>query len=93
MFHLDADNSIGMVAADMATDLLIQNTKKNGIVLVGVKNSGHYGMSGLFAEKAAKAGLMVWCYTNAPPFIPPHGTIKPTIWNQLLFCFCLSNAY
>ena len=77
VFHLDADNSIGMVAADMATDLLIQNTKKNGIVLVGVKNSGHYGMSGLFAEKAAKAGLMVWCYTNAPPFIPPHGTIKP----------------
>lgn len=77
IFHMDADNSVGMVAADAAVDLLIQNTKKNGIVLVGVKNSGHYGMSGLFAEKAAKKGLVIWCYTNAPPFIPPHGTIKP----------------
>ncbi len=28
IFHMDADNSVGMVAADAAVDLLIQNTKK-----------------------------------------------------------------
>lgn len=91
IFHIDADNSIGMVAADIAIDLLIEHTKKNGIILVGVKNSGHYGMSGLFAEKAAKKGLAIWCYTNAPPFIPPHGTTKPLFGTNPICFACPTN--
>ena len=42
---IDADNSIGFVAADEAIKKTIQNAKKTGIGLVAVKNSGHYGLS------------------------------------------------
>ena len=51
---IDANNSIGFVAADTAIKTLIKNTKKTGIGLVGVKNSGHYGLSGYYVEQAVK---------------------------------------
>ena len=51
---IDADNSIGFVAADEAIKKTIQNAKKTGIGLVAVKNSGHYGLSGYYVEQAVK---------------------------------------
>ena len=74
--HVDADNSIGFVAADIAIKKAIQNAKKTGIGLVAVKNSGHYGLSGYYAEQAVKKNLITMIYTNAPPAIAPHGTRK-----------------
>ena len=52
--HIDADDSIGFVAADIAIKQAIRNAKKTGIGLVGVKRSGHYGLSGYYAEQAVK---------------------------------------
>ena len=52
--YVDADNSIGFVAADIAIKQAIKNAKKTGIGLVAVKNSGHYGLSGYYAEQAVK---------------------------------------
>ena len=36
----------------------IKNAKKTGIGLVAVKNSGHYGLSGYYAEQAVKKNLV-----------------------------------
>ena len=47
--HVDANNSIGFVAADIAIKKAIQNAKKTGIGMGAVKNSGHYGLSGYYA--------------------------------------------
>ena len=74
--HIDADNSIGFVAADIAIKKAIENAKKTGIGLVAVKNSGHYGLSGYYAEQAVKKNLITMIYTNAPPAIAPHGARK-----------------
>ncbi len=74
--HINADNSIGFVAADIAIKKSIQNAKKTGIGLVAVKNSGHYGLSGYYAEQAVKKNLITMIYTNAPPAIAPHGALK-----------------
>ena len=49
---IDANNSIGFVAADIGIKQAIKNAKKTGIGLVGIKNSGHYGLSGYYAEQA-----------------------------------------
>jgi len=38
--HVDGNNSIGFVAADIAIKTAISNAKKTGIGLVAVKNSG-----------------------------------------------------
>ena len=76
---IDANNSIGFVAADIGIKQAIKNAKKTGIGLVGIKNSGHYGLSGYYAEQAVKKNLIVFCFTNAPPAIAPHGSKKKTV--------------
>ena len=75
--HVDADDSIGFVAADIGIKQAIYNAKKTGIGLVAVKKSGHYGLSSFYAEQAVKKNLMVFCFTNAPPALAPHGSKKP----------------
>jgi len=84
--HVDGDNSIGFVAADIAIKTAISNAKKTGLGLVAVKNSGHYGLSGYYAEQAVKKGLMVMVFTNAPPAVAPHGALK-SLFGTNPICF------
>ena len=84
--HIDGNNSIGFVAADIGIKKAIQNAKKTGFGLVGIKNSGHYGLSGYYAEQAVKKNLIVFCFTNAPPAIAPHGARK-SLFGTNPICF------
>ena len=84
--QIDADNAIGFIGADHGINCAIQNAKKTGIGFVAVKNSGHYGLSGFYAERAAKKGLVAFCFTNAPPAIAPHGA-KKTLFGTNPICF------
>ena len=84
--QIDANNSIGFVAADIAIKTAIKNAQKTGIGLVGVKNSGHYGLSGYYAEQAVKKNLIAFCFTNAPPAIAPHGS-KKSLFGTNPICF------
>ena len=74
--HVDANDSIGFVAGEVGIKQAIKNAKKTGIGLVGIKNSGHYGLSGYYAEQAVKKNLIAFCFTNAPPAIAPYGARK-----------------
>ena len=84
--HIDANNSIGFVAADIGIKQAIKNAKKTGMGLVGIKNSGHYGLSGYYAEQAVKKNLIAFCFTNAPPAIAPHGARK-SLFGTNPICF------
>ncbi len=84
--HIDADNSIGFVAADIAIKKAIDNAKKTGIGFVAVKNSGHYGLSSYYMEQAVKKNLIGMCFTNAPPAIAPHGARK-SLFGTNPICF------
>jgi L-2-hydroxycarboxylate dehydrogenase (NAD+) len=84
--HIDANNSIGFVAADIAIKMAIKNAKKTGIGMVAVKNSGHYGLSGYYAEQAVKKNLVTMIYTNAPPAVAPHGALK-SLFGTNPICF------
>ncbi len=84
--HVDANNSIGFVAADIAVKTAINNAKKTGLGLVAVKNSGHYGLSGYYAEQAVKQNLMVMVFTSAPPAVAPHGARK-SLFGTNPICF------
>ena len=83
---VDADNSIGFVAADIAIKKSIQNAKKTGIGMVAVKKSGHYGLSGYYAEQAVKKNLISMIYTNAPPAVAPYGSSK-SLFGTNPICF------
>jgi LDH2 family malate/lactate/ureidoglycolate dehydrogenase len=84
--HIDANDSIGFVAADIAIKTSIKNAKKTGIGMVAVKNSGHYGLSGYYAEQAIRKNLITMIYTNAPPAVAPHGAIK-SLFGTNPICF------
>ena len=84
--HIDANDSIGFVAANIAIKTAIKHAKNTGIGLVAVKNSGHYGLSGYYAEQAVKRNLMVMVFTNAPPAVAPHGALK-SLFGTNPICF------
>ena len=84
--QIDANDSIGFVAADIAIKTAIKNAKKTGIGLVGVKNSGHYGLSGYYAEQATKKNLVTMIFTNAPAAVAPHGALK-SLFGTNPICF------
>ena len=84
--YIDANNSIGFVAADLGIKTAIKNAQKTGIGMVAIKNSGHYGLSGYYAEQAVKKNLMALVFTNAPPAIAPHGALK-TLFGTNPICF------
>ena len=84
--HIDADDSIGFVAAEIAIKQAIKNAKKTGIGMVAVKNSGHYGLSGYYAEQAVKKNLVTMIYTNGPPAVAPHGALK-SLFGTNPICF------
>ncbi len=84
--HVDANNCIGFVAADIGIKEAINSAKKTGVGLVAIKNSGHYGLSGYYAEQAVKKNLMVFCFTNAPPAVAPYGA-KKSLFGTNPICF------
>ncbi len=84
--YVDANNSIGFVAANIGIKKAIDNAKKTGIGFVAVKNSGHYGLSGYYAEQAVKKNLIAMCFTNAPPAIAPYGA-KKSLFGTNPICF------
>ncbi len=84
--HINADNSIGFVSANIGINQAIKNAKKTGIGLVAIKNSGHYGLSSFYAEQAVKKNLIVFCFTNAPPALAPHGA-KRSLFGTNPICF------
>ncbi len=63
-----------------------QKCKKNGIGLVAIKKSSHYGLSSFYAEQAVKKNLIVFCFTNAPPALAPYGA-KKSLFGTNPICF------
>ena len=84
--HINADNSIGFVSADIGISQAIKNAKKTGIGLVAVKKSSHFGLSSFYAEQAVKKNLIVFCFTNAPPALAPYGA-KKSLFGTNPICF------
>lgn len=75
--HVDGDNGLGFVVANKAIKECIKLAKKNGVGIVGVNNSNHFGMAALYIEEAAKNNCISWVFTNASKAIPPHGSMTP----------------
>ena len=84
--HIDANNSIGFVAADIGIKTAIKHAQKTGIGMVAIKGSGHYGLSGYYAEQAIKKNLITMIYTNAPPAVAPYGASK-SLFGTNPICF------
>lgn len=70
---MDADNSLGHLAAHKAMTAAVEKAKDFGISMVGVKNSNHFGTASYYAEMAVKENLVGFVISNGPPATPPWG--------------------
>lgn len=61
---LDAKQGFGQVAGEYAVDEGIKRAKTHGVSVVGLRNSGHLGRIGDWAERAADAGFISFHFVN-----------------------------
>ena len=73
MALVDGDNGMGQVTAKYAMDKCIEKAKTNGISIVGIRNTNHFGIGAYYAMMALKHGLIGFASTNASPLMAPFG--------------------
>lgn len=77
MASLDAKNTFGFVAGRLAIDHAISMAETFGVGIVGVKNSGHYGMAATYLLRAIESGFAAFAFTNASRSMPAWGSKEP----------------
>ena len=76
---LDAAKGFGYVAARRAMERAVDLAIQNGVGMVGVRNSNHFGIAGYHAVCAAHRGCIGWVFTNARAEMAPWGAVKPVL--------------
>ena len=76
---LNAQNGFGQLAGAKAMQIAIEKAKTNGVGLVGVTNSNHFGIAAFFAMQALKEDMIGLVMTNASPAIAPYKTKTPLL--------------
>ncbi len=61
---VDGNFGFGQTIAPLAVDLGIAKAKNTGIAVIGLRNAGHVGRIGEWAERAAEAGLISIHFAN-----------------------------
>lgn len=69
--NVDARNGVGQNAGVFGMNLAIEKGRKEGIGLVTVFNSNHYGFAGYYAMKALEHNLIGISLTNSEPLVVP----------------------
>lgn len=68
---IDGHDGTGQLLGHYAMSLAIEKAKKNGIGIVTVRNSNHYGIAGYYAKMACKEGLIGFSCTNSEAIMVP----------------------
>lgn len=68
---LDGHNGLGLVQAARAMARTIEKANAAGICMTTVRHTNHFGIAGVHALAAARAGLAAFATTNATPLVVP----------------------
>jgi uncharacterized oxidoreductase len=63
---IDGNGGFGQAIGDQGVRLGIERALKHGLALVGIRNTGHLGRLGAWAELAAEKGLVSLHFVNSP---------------------------
>lgn len=89
---VDARDGLAFPALRFATDLSVNLASKNGLGLVAVTNSHHFGVAGHFVEAASRAGYVSLLFGNTPAAMPMVGGSKAIFGtNPLAAAFPVTN--
>ena len=81
---IDADNSLGAVAAKHAASIAIAKADHAGVATVTVRNSNHFGAGAYYALMGVEAGMLGEVFSNVPPMMAPTGGKKRVLGNNPL---------
>jgi LDH2 family malate/lactate/ureidoglycolate dehydrogenase len=81
---LDAHGSMGHVAAFRGMEKAMEKAEQHGLGLVSVKDSGHFGVAGLFPMMALKKDFIGYIVSNSAPMMFPWGGRERIIGNNPL---------
>ena len=72
---LDGNRGFGQTIGPLAVDLGIAKARTSGLAVIALRNSGHIGRIGDWAERAAEAGLVSIHFVNVGlgEIVAPHG--------------------
>lgn len=76
---IDGHSGMGQLNGHFAMELAIKKAKENGVGIVSVKNSNHYGIAGYYAKMAAKEGMLGFSSTNSEAIMVPTYARKAMI--------------
>ena len=68
---IDGHNAMGQLNGHFAMSLAIEKAKQNGVGIVSVRRSNHYGIAGYYAKMACDEGLMGFSCTNSEAIMVP----------------------
>src|SRR5687768_3151589 len=72
---VDGNRGMGQSIAHQTMELAIERARRNGVAIVGLRNSHHIGRVGHWAEQAIAAGMASIHFTNvvSRAIVAPHG--------------------
>ena len=73
---IDGNFGYGQVTGRFAMDLAIARARAHGLAAIGIRNAGHLGRIGAWAEQLALAGLVSVHFVNTSGYgilVAPHG--------------------
>lgn len=79
---VDGHQALGMISACFGMELACRKAKENGVALVTVKNSCHFGAAGYYANIAALDGLIGISMSNVDPNMTVPGAKGMLIGNN-----------
>jgi LDH2 family malate/lactate/ureidoglycolate dehydrogenase len=82
--HISANGSQGHLIAYKAMELAIKLAQDHGVSWVSVKDSGHFGVAGLFPMMALNKGMIGYVCSNSAPMMAPFGGRERIIGNNPL---------
>jgi LDH2 family malate/lactate/ureidoglycolate dehydrogenase len=81
---LEAHGSMGHIAAYMGMEKAVAKAEEFGIGWVSVKDSGHFGVAGLFPMLALRKDFIGYIVSNSAPMMFPFGGRERIIGNNPL---------
>lgn len=77
--HLDAGGALGIVAGFEATRKVAALAKDNGVGVVVVSNSNHFGAASIYTSALARDGMIGLAMTNSDALVVPVNGCSPRL--------------
>lgn len=81
---IDGDSALGQIGGEFAIRLAIEKARNVGVAYVGLRNTGHIGATGYYADVAAREGFISMITGNDMPSVAAPGAKGPVLGSNPL---------